>query len=246
MIPQDLDQPPVSAAPAIPGEPPVQGPIDTVVLDVDGTLVDSNYHHTIAWARGFAAEGYDVPLWRIHRSIGMGGDRLVARLIGEAAAQQAGDRVHAIWEREFDRLLPEVRPLPYARDLLEQLHDRPVTLVLASSGKPQHTERFVEMLGAADLIDEVSTAGDAATKPAPDLIEKAIADAGGRAALVLGDSVWDAQAAVRAGALMVGLLTGGSGRDELLGAGASRVHETIAELLESLDDALAGWPGQPG
>ncbi|MGN6251705.1 MAG: HAD family hydrolase [Marmoricola sp.] len=226
-------------------ESELRAPIDTVVLDVDGTLVDSNYHHTLAWARAFAASGYDVPLWRIHRSIGMGGDRLVQRLIGEEAAHEVGAEVSAAWEEEFERLLPEILPLPHARDLLQRLGERPVRVVLASSGKPEHTRTFIELLGAEEHLDDVATGdGDTASKPAPDLVEKAVAEAGGGSPMVVGDSVWDAEAATRAGALMVGLLTGGSGAGELEAAGADTVCENIAALLEVLDDVLAGRPPQ--
>lgn len=223
--------------------PEPHAPIDTVVLDVDGTLVDSNYHHTLAWARAFAASGYDVPLWRIHRSIGMGSDRLVPRLIGEEAADQVGDAVTQAWEEEFARLLPEIRPLPHASDLLERLDARGVTVVLASSGKPEHTQHFIELLDAGDRIDDVARGGDRTdSKPAPDLIEKAVAEAGGDSPMVVGDSVWDAEAGTRAGALTVALLTGGSGAAELEAAGADTVCENIAALLEVLDDLLAGRP----
>jgi HAD superfamily hydrolase (TIGR01549 family) len=218
-------------------------PIDTVVLDVDGTLVDSNYHHTLAWARAFAASGYDVPLWRIHRSIGMGSDRLVPRLIGEEATAHVGADVTSAGEEEFDRLLPEIRPLPHAKELLQRLDERPVTVVLASSGKPQHTRHFIDLLDARHHIDDVARGGEHTdSKPAPDLIEKAVLDAAGRSPMVVGDSVWDAEAATRADALMVGLLTGGTGAAELEAAGADTVCENIAALLEVLDDLLAGRP----
>lgn len=221
----------------------VPAPVDTVVLDVDGTLVDSNYHHTLAWARAFAASGFDVPLWRIHRSIGMGSDRLVPRLIGEEAAAEVGDAVTSAWEQEFEKLLPEIRPLPHARELLARLGERRVTVVLASSGRPEHTQHFLELLDARDAVDDVARgAEDTDSKPAPDLIEKAVAEAGGESPMVIGDSVWDAEAARRAGALAVGLLTGGSGATELEAAGAQTVCENVAALLEILDDLLAGIP----
>lgn len=221
----------------------VPAPIDTVVLDVDGTLVDSNYHHTLAWGRAFAASGYDVPLWRIHRSIGMGSDRLVPRLIGEEAAGAVGEAVTAAWAQEFEKLLPEIRPLPHARELLARLAQRPVTVVLASSGRPEHTRHFIDLLDGKGAVDEVARgADDTDSKPAPDLIEKAVAEADGDHPMVIGDSVWDAEAARRAGALAVGLLTGGSGAAELEAAGAQTVCENIAALLEILDDLLAGLP----
>jgi phosphoglycolate phosphatase-like HAD superfamily hydrolase len=225
-------------------------PVDTVVLDVDGTLVDSNYHHTLAWARAFRASGYDVPLWRIHRSIGMGGERLVPRLIGESADRRVGQDVRDRWEEEFGALIDEVVPLPHAADLLGALRRRPVTVVLASSGKPEHTRRWVQMLAAGDDVDAVTSGDDVATTsaqrlrrralPDPELIDKAVEAVEGSTALVVGDSVWDAETAQRSGARMVGLLTGGFGRGELGEAGAAIVCENIAELVDRLDDLLAG------
>ncbi|WP_310962058.1 HAD family hydrolase [Nocardioides terrisoli] len=220
------------------GDPDARASVDTVVLDVDGTLVDSNYHHVIAWARAFGSVGYDVPLWRIHRSIGMGGDRLVPRLIGESADAKVGDRARDAWTQEVDQLLPEIRPLPHARDLLARLRDARVRVVLASSGKPEHTRHSMDLLDADEQVDEVTTSGDAPTKPAPDLIDKAIEEVDGSTALVVGDSVWDAEAAQRAGVRMVGVLTGGFGAAELTDAGAEEVFETIADLVESLDRLL--------
>jgi len=213
---------------------------DTVVLDVDGTLVDSNYHHTLAWARAFRALGHEVPLWRIHRSIGMGGDRLVPHLIG-SDADELGDRIREVWEREIDDLLEETTLLPDASELLRRLDGMPVRVVLASSGKPGHVQRALRLLGeetTASAIDHVASSGDAATKPAPDLIDKALEEVGGSHAVVVGDSVWDARAAQNAGSRMVGLLTGGFGTDELIEAGAERVFADLAGLIETLDEVI--------
>lgn len=214
---------------------------DTLVLDVDGTLVDSNYHHTLAWSRAFAAAGESVPLWRIHRSIGMGGERLVARLLGEQRAAEVGEKVQARWKEEADALLPEAGALPYAREFLDRIGRHDVRLVLATSGKPDHLKLALEQLGeAADRqIDEVTSSADTDSKPAPDLIEKAIADVSGSAALVVGDSCWDAEASRRAGVPMVGVLTGGFGEQELLDAGAELVEPGLAELSDRLDTMLS-------
>ena len=216
--------------------------VDTVVLDIDGTLVDSNYHHTLAWARAFRAVGRDVPLWKIHRSIGMGGDRLVSRFVGADADGRLTHRVKEVWAQEIDGLLGETILLPSAAELLRRLGERPVKVVLASSGKPDHVRRALELLGeknAADsAIDQVTSSGDAATKPAPDLIDKALDEVGGSTAVVIGDSVWDAEAAKRAATRMVGVLTGGFGADELRAAGAERVFDDLTELLQVLDEVL--------
>jgi HAD superfamily hydrolase (TIGR01549 family) len=214
------------------------GSIDTVVLDIDGTLVDSNYQHAIAWSRAFRGHGHVVPLWRIHRCIGMGGDRLVPCLVGEEVDRAEGDALRAAWADEVEQLLAEIEPLACAPELLDELGRRPVNVVLASSGKPEHTEHSLKLLHVGHEVDNVESSGDAATKPAPDLLDKAVASVDGDASVVIGDSVWDAEAAKRHGAPMVGLLTGGFGRDELLGAGAVAVFEDVRELLGHLDELV--------
>jgi phosphoglycolate phosphatase-like HAD superfamily hydrolase len=219
---------------------PLPSDIDTVVLDIDGTLVDSNYHHTLAWSRAFHQHGHEVPLWRIHRANGMGGDRLVAEVAGDDVEDSDGDAIREAWEKGYDALIEEVRPLPDADRLLAELDRRQVKLVLATSGKPKHTEYALKILGASDRVDEVTSASDAPSKPAPDLIDRAVDAVDGSRALVIGDSVWDAEAAQRRGAPMVGLLTGGFGRDELLGAGAAVVYADLAELVDHLDELLSG------
>lgn len=213
------------------------------MLDIDGTLVDSNYHHIIAWGRAFRRLGHVVPHWRIHRCLGMGGDRLVPRLVGEEVDRQLGDELRDTWAAEVQQILYEIEPLECAPELLVELERRPVKVVLASSGKPEHTEHSLHVLGitAEDHdaeVDNVETAGDAATKPAPDLLDKAVAAVDGQASIVIGDSVWDAEAAKRHGAPMIGLLTGGFGRDELEAAGAVRVFEDVRDLLEHLDELV--------
>ena len=218
-------------------------PVDTVVLDIDGTLVDSNYHHALAWARAFAACGRDVPVWRIHRAIGMGGDRLVPHLIGDEGERELGDRVRKTWESEVEGLIGETTLLPHARDLLQSLRERPVNVALASSGKPEHVRRALDLLGESTdsggpAIDDVTSSGDAETKPAPDLIDKALAAVDGSRAVVVGDSVWDAEAAHRAGARMVAVRTGGFGADELTDAGAELVVDGLADLIDRLDEIL--------
>lgn len=216
--------------------------IDTVVLDIDGTLVDSNYQHTLAWTRAFAAYDFTVPAWRIHRAIGMGGDRLVPRLIGEAEDDRIGDDVRGRWKEEVDAILDEITLLPHAADFLEDMGRRDLRVVLASSGKPEHVEHSLELLrkqvDVDAVIDELSSSGDAASKPAPDLIDKAVDDAGGSNGLVIGDSVWDAEAARRASMPMVGVLTGGFGEAELTDAGAAVVFENLGSLLEAFDEVV--------
>jgi HAD superfamily hydrolase (TIGR01549 family) len=209
----------------------------TVVLDVDGTLIDTNYHHTVAWARAFEHAGVTVPLWRIHRAIGMGGDRLVPEVAGDDVEREHGDDVRERWEQEYDAIMAETRLLPGAKQLLAGLRDRGVDVALASSSIPKHARYAFDLLDADDLADTATTAEDAEeSKPDPELVEKALDRLGNDAACVVGDSVWDIEAAKAAGVPAYGLLTGGTSRAELEEAGAVAVYRDAAVLLERLDE----------
>ena len=213
--------------------------MDTVVLDVDGTLLDSNYHHTVAWSRAFEHVGITVPLWRIHRAIGMGGDKLVAAVAGEDAEREHGDAVRDRWEKEYDEIIDETVLLPGARELLVALRERDVDVALASSSIPKHAKHAFELLDADDLANTATTSEDAEeSKPDPDLVEEALSRVEGGTACVVGDSVWDVEAAKRAGVPAYGVLSGGTSRAELENAGAVAVYEDARDLLDHLDDWL--------
>ena len=210
--------------------------MDTVVLDVDGTLLDSNYHHTVAWARAFRHAGISVPLWRIHRAIGMGGDKLVAAVAGDEAEREHGDEIRDRWEQAYDEIIDETVLLPGARELLAALRERDVDVALASSSIPKHAKHAFELLDADDLADTATTSEDAEeSKPDPELVEEALSRLGGGSACVIGDSVWDVEAAKRAGVPAYGVLTGGTSRAELVKAGAVGVYEDARDLLDHLD-----------
>jgi HAD superfamily hydrolase (TIGR01509 family) len=212
-----------------------QGP--GVILDVDGTLVDSNYQHAIAWFRSFREFGLTLPIWRIHRHIGMGGDQLVEAVAGARFEERHGDDVRDAEKRHYGRLLPEVCALDGAKDLIEELSRRG-SVVLASSAKKDEVEHYIELLGVADAVDSFTTSTDVEqTKPEPDLVLAAIDKAGGRAAAMLGDSTWDIEAAKRAGLDTVALMTGGFSEDELLDAGAVSVYESVESLLAELESS---------
>jgi HAD superfamily hydrolase (TIGR01549 family) len=217
---------------------------DTVVFDLDGTLMDSNYHHAIAWSRAFQRHGLSVAVWDIHRHIGMGGDRLVAAVAGDDAEEQHGDDLRDAWEHEYDALAEEARPLAGARELLAELGRRGLAVVLASSGIPKHTKRALELLHADEHTDAATTGDDAeASKPDPELLDEALARVGASGGFMVGDAVWDVVAANEEGMPTVGLLSGGYGRAELLDAGAVAVYRDPADLLEHLDEALAAVAG---
>jgi HAD superfamily hydrolase (TIGR01549 family) len=214
--------------------------IDTVVLDIDGTLVDTNYHHVIAWDRAFRHHDVEVPLWRVHRAIGMGGDRLVAHVADDRVESHHGDEIRSRWEAEFDRLIDEIRAVEGARELIHGVKDRGLDLVLASSGKKKHVEHYLDLLDARSVADGWTTADDVEeSKPAPDLLQVAIERVSGTSAVKVGDSVWDCRAAREAGVPSIGLLTGGFSREELSEAGAARVYATVPDLTAELDEALS-------
>jgi HAD superfamily hydrolase (TIGR01509 family) len=212
--------------------------VATAILDIDGTLVDTNYHHAVAWFRAFRQQGFVLPLWRIHRHIGMGGDQLVAALAGEDFDRAHGDDVRAAEEEHFQAMIGEVAPLPRARDLLVALHERGHAIVLSSSAKEHDVEHYLDLLDARDLVRAWTTwAAVEQTKPAPDLIEVALAQAGGGPAVMVGDSTWDCEAAARAGIASVGVLTGGFSEQELRDAGAAGVFMDLPAVLAALDDS---------
>jgi HAD superfamily hydrolase (TIGR01549 family) len=215
-----------------------------VILDVDGTLVDTNYHHAIAWYRAFRRHGVVLPLWRIHRSIGMGGDQLVGELAGERVAEEKGDAIRDSEKDSYGKMIEEVEPVDGARELIGELEERGHTVILASSAKAEEVDHYLDLLGARETAEGWTTSADVeATKPEPDLVEAALEKAGTREAVMVGDSVWDVEAAARAGVGTIAVLTGGYAESELREAGAREVFDSIAALrrrLDALDAAVAG------
>ncbi len=211
----------------------------TAILDVDGTLVDSNFHHAIAWYRAFRQHGVILPLWRIHRHMGMGGERLVASLAGDEVEEEKGDGIRAAEKPLYLSFIEEVEPLEGARELIEALKERGFVVVLASSAKADEVDHYLDLLGARELADGWTTGADVEnTKPEPDLIEAALREAGaesGEDAVLVGDSVWDCQAAGRAAVETLGVLTGGFADSELREAGAIEVFRSLPDLRAGLD-----------
>lgn len=215
-----------------------------VLFDLDGTLVDSNYQHALAWYRAFRDGGIVLPVWQIHRRIGMGGDQMVPALIGEARDREVGDDLRAAEKARFEEMLGEIEPLEGAHELLVDLHARGYELILASSSPPEYLDRYLDLLDARDLVGAATTAEDVeATKPAPDIIESAKAKARQDAVVMVGDSPWDIESAGRAGISCVSLLTGGYSERELLEAGAEAVFASLIELRASIGASfLEGAP----
>lgn len=204
----------------------------TAILDIDGTLVDTNYHHAIAWHRALRGHGHPIALWRIHRHIGMGGDQIVGALAGEEAEESEGDAIRASEGEAYAELIGEVEPMEGARGLIEDLRGEGHSVVLASSAKAEEVDHYLNLLDARELVDAWTTSADVErTKPEPDLVHAALEKAGGNGpAVMIGDSVWDVKAASAAGVPTLAVLTGGFSAAELREAGAAEVVESIREL----------------
>jgi HAD superfamily hydrolase (TIGR01509 family) len=219
--------------------------VTAVIVDVDGTLVDSNYLHTIAWQRALRTAGHEIPACRIHRHIGMGGDKIVAAVAGASVERESGDAVREREAELFMEVIGEVSPLPGARQLLDALRARGCTIVLASSAKAHEVDHYLDLLRARDVVDDWTTSADVErTKPDPDLLAAALEKAGTREALMIGDSVWDCYAAAAVNVPTIGLLSGGYAATELYDAGARSVYRDPEDLAEHLDTALHDAPHQ--
>jgi len=207
------------------------------LLDLDGTLIDSNYQHAFAWYRALRRHEIVVPMWRVHRHIGMGGDQLVTAVVGEDIERRLGDDLRQAAAREFRRLRNDCAPLAGARELVIELKRRKLTVVLASSSSEDDLEYFLEQLDLQDVVDGWTTKEDVErSKPAPDVVHAALAKAGAGDAVMIGDSRWDIEAAANAGLETICVITGGWAEQELRDCGAAAVYKSIGDLQRSLDD----------
>jgi HAD superfamily hydrolase (TIGR01549 family) len=178
-----------------------------------------------------------LPVWRLHRHVGMGGDKFVSAVAGDDVEQKLGDEVRERWEKLFDELIDEVAPFEGARELMEDLKGRGHPVVLASSAIKKHLEHFLELLDARSLADGWTTKDDVeASKPDPDLVCAALEKAGTSDGVMIGDTPWDIEAARRAGVETICVITGGFSRHELIEAGAVAVYESVGELRQHLDE----------
>ncbi len=211
------------------------------ILDVDGTLVDTNYQHALAWYRAFRQHDFVVPIWRIHRSIGMGSDQLVPHLIGEDKADEVAEELAAAEKPLYRAMIEECEPLEGARELIADLHEAGKTVILASSANAKDIDHYLDLLDAREIADGWTTSDDVEkTKPEPDLVRAALQKAGTEDAVMVGDSVWDIEAARRAGIDTIAVMTGGFSEDELREAGAAQVFESMAELRERIGETALG------
>ena len=204
-----------------------------VLLDLDGTLVDSVYHHVLAWDHALASHDHEVPLERIHRAIGLGSDRLLPWLLG--GEPENADAIAALHTERFLDMAERLRPTSGARALIEDLERRGVGFVIATSAGDDERAVLLSALGT----DEVPTVGSddvSSSKPSPDLLSAAADQLAGEPQhlIMVGDSPWDARAVERAGIAAIGVRTGGFCAESLAGAGASRVVDAPLDLVGTL------------
>ncbi|MGA9859196.1 MAG: HAD family hydrolase, partial [Solirubrobacteraceae bacterium] len=192
-----------------------------------------------AWFRAFLRHDIVLPVWQIHRRIGMGGDQVVTSLCGEQVEDELGDALREAESEEYSRLIGEVRTMDGSRELIEALKERGHVVVLASSAKQDEVDVYLDLLDARQLADAWTTSADVEqTKPEPDLVKAALdrVDSGPQDAVMIGDTPWDVKAAHGAGVSTLAVMTGGFSEQELREAGAARVFESVAELGERLGD----------
>jgi len=208
------------------------------IFDVDGTLVDTNYQHTLAWYRAFRNHGVVIPIWQIHRAIGIGSDRVVEMLAGKEVERELGEALRAAQGPLYQEMIDEVEPTEGARELLSDLKRAGHSVILASSAEQDEVERYIKLLDASEFVDGYTTSSDVkASKPEPDIVNAAISKAGGGSAVMIGDSTWDCKAATRAKLPSIGVLTGGFSEQELTDAGATKVFDSVEHLREHLSTA---------
>src|SRR5487761_20069 len=216
-------------------------PAPSFLFDLDGTLIDSVYQHVIAWRAALSALGIDLSVWRIHRRIGMSGGLFVQALLRETGRSLSPQDIEALQlahAAEFRKQAGTVTALPGARELLAALSTAGVRWGIATSGYAETARPALRLLGLPEDTPMVTRDLVRHAKPDPDLFLAAAAllDIDPRHAMVVGDSVWDLLAARRAGALGIGVMSGGYGREELERAGAYRVYSDPAEMLDRLDE----------
>lgn len=213
-----------------------------MILDIDGTLVDTNYQHAIAWYRSFRRQGIAIPIWQIHRHIGIGRNQLVQALTDDETEQKYGEAIREGERRFYREMIGEVQAVKGSRELIEDLKSRAHTVLLASSAKPEEVEHYIDLLDARELVDGWTSCADGtAIEPTPDLVNTAMMRSGAEArdTLMIGDSPWDLEAARTANVQTLAVMTGGFSQDELLHAGAAVVFESVSELRGELDETAA-------
>jgi HAD superfamily hydrolase (TIGR01509 family) len=213
-----------------------------VLYDVDGTLVDTNYLHVVAWWHAFRAGGHQVSMTDIHRTVGQGASRLIETLLG-----RPDDDVEQGHTDFYSPFLYEACALPGAAELLRATKKAGLSVVLATSASEKEAGMLRKAIDADDVVDALTNADDVeASKPEPDIVQAALDKAciDADRALFVGDTVWDVEAARRAGIDCITVLSGGISEDELRAAGAVAVYRDVADLLDHFDDSPLGDLGR--
>ena len=206
-----------------------------VLFDVDGTLVDTNYLHVLAWWQAFRTQGHDVPMTLLHRTVGQGSDRFVSSILG-----RDDEKVRAAHSDFYGPWKHRLVAFDGAADLLRTTHKAGLAVVLATSASADEAEHLTAAIDADDAIDVITNSDDVdSSKPDPDIVATALDKAGldTANAVFVGDTVWDVEAAGRAGLPCVGVLSGGISEDELRDAGAVAIYRDVRHLLEDFDSS---------
>lgn len=207
-----------------------------VLFDIDGTLLDTNYFHTVSWWYALREAGEDFPMARIHPLIGMGSDQLLTDLLGEE--REGLSDLHSKYYKPYKK---DLHPFPKAADLLRTVSERDVQVVLATSSKEEDLDQLLDALGPDEGVIREIVHGDmvGSSKPAPDIFAVALErlELDPNQTMVVGDTRWDIEAAAKCGLDVVAVLTGGSTRRDLTDAGAVGVYDDVAELLHELDES---------
>lgn len=210
-----------------------------VILDVDGTLIDSNDAHAEAWQKALAKHGYDVSFQRIRGLIGMGGDNLLPELIQVEKESSEGTRISESWSEIFEeQYMPHLKAFPQTREMVEKMRERGLKVVVATSAEGEMVEQLLEIAGVNDLIEERTSASDAeSSKPDPDIIQAALDDLGlpPDQVVMVGDTPFDIEAAAKTSVGVIALRCGGFTDEEL--AGAIEIYDSPADLLAQYDQS---------
>ena len=213
--------------------------IKALLCDIDGTLVESNWLHAAAWQEAFATEGIKTGLEEVRRQIGKGGDELIPVFVPEDRIEAMGERLKKVRKIIFqEKYLPQVKPLPMAREFLERLKDAGIKVSLASSAGKEDLKAYKKIVGMEGLIDEESSADDAdRAKPHPDIFQVTLEKLriSANEAMALGDTPYDAEAAGKAGLRTIGVESGGWSKADLLKAGCTEVYKDVADLMQHFD-----------
>lgn len=219
--------------------------IKAVIFDVDGTLIDSNDFHAQAWKKAFAEKGFDFPLEKIRSQIGKGADTLLPEFLNEEEIEKMGDKITERRGEIFkDEYLDKIKPFPKVRELFERVKADGKKIALASSSKKEELEEYEKIANIEDLVEKKTSSDDAEkSKPEPDIFQAALKLLGNPPAsevVVVGDTPYDAEAAVKAGIKIIGVLCGGFPKTKLENAGCVEIYENPADLLEKYQQSLIG------